>query len=377
MRGGLFIVALIFVGLASPVSGYAQDILREIQNIKRDLSDLQRYVYNGQTGPAPSSSASVSGGGEVSGDVAARLQVQIQELDDRVRQTTGSVEQVQFQIRQLTQRLDTALQDIDFRLTRLEGGTPSQTSGASNVTSGQAVSAAQSTAQPLIPVPGQQTTVIASDGTTINTTVTPSAGASSTGPTGGTLGTLIVDSEGNVVGAQASQSALERQQAVTTTNVTPQAPATIETSAPIESGDLASASELATEELPNEPQALYDYSLGLMRQGNYAGAEASLKVFLDRHSDNALVGAALYWLGETHYVRDNYRDAAFAFVDVYSKHPESPKAPDSLLKLGMSLHALGNQNEACTALSTLLSEYPDARRAVTKLAEDRRSEYGC
>ena len=157
----------------------------------------------------------------------------------------------------------------------------------------------------------------------------------------------------------------------------PSVPKAAPVSGPVQGSDLSTASQSASASLPTEPQALYDYSLGLMRQGDYAGAESALKVFLDKHSDSPLVSSALYWLGETYYVRDNYRDAAFSFVDVYSKHPKSNKAPDSLLKLGMSLFALGNKSEACTAFQTLKKDYPDARRAVLKLAEDRSAQYGC
>ncbi|MDW3203915.1 MAG: tol-pal system protein YbgF [Alphaproteobacteria bacterium] len=380
-------IAVTVLGSAAPTPAPAQDLSREIQNLKRDLADLQRYIYRGQTGPAPSSLApqdSASPGGDaVTGDIAARLQVRIQELERRMRDTTGQVEEVQFKMRQMEQRLETAMKDIEFRLTRLEGGNPvppNQSGATSSLgqtteqTGGQAADASQSNGQQLIPVPGSGTTIISSSGT-------ESAGSGGNAPQGGTLGTLIVDAQGNVVGGQANLQATQGSTPPATagsdTSSAPSLPSIVQSSGPVEGGDIASAGSNATAALPSEPQALYDHSLGLMRQGDYADAEAALKVFLDKHGEHQLASAALYWLGETYYVRSNYRDAAFSFVDVYSRFPKSAKAPDSLLKLGMSLNALGNKSEACSAFSTLRSEYPNARRAVLKLAEDRGAQYGC
>lgn len=368
-------LAVLLIGLAlGAAPAAAQDLAREIQNIKRDLADLQRYIYNGQSGAPPNIGAPAAEAADVSGDAAARLQVRLQDLEGRLRDMTGKLEETQFKTRQLEQRLDTALADIDYRLTVLEGGDPTAkrpgggTSGATASTGGQA--------QQLIPVPGQ-----ASSGGGQGTTVISSQGTQQGGtqqPQGGTLGTLIVDAQGNIIGGKPNPGATVGSGPVSQSgdsSAPPPAPATVQAPAPVEGGDLASAN--TSTELPEGAQPLYDYSLGLMRQGQYADAENALRVFLDRHSDSNLVGAALYWLGETHYVRENYRDAAFAFVDVYGKHKTSPKAPDSLLKLGMSLNALGNTKEACTAFATLQSEFPNARRAVLKLAEERAAQYGC
>ena len=56
-----------------------------------------------------------------------------------------------------------------------------------------------------------------------------------------------------------------------------------------------------------------------------------------------LAGNAQYWLGETHYVRRDYKAAATAFLNGYTTFENSPKAPDSLLKLGMTLVVMGEK----------------------------------
>jgi len=365
------------IGLATvwAAPAFSQNITSELERLRRELSDLQRYVYSGGTAPTPGVAVS-SGSEELSGDVAARLQVQIQNLERRMQETTGLVEETNFRIRQIEQRLETALGDIEFRLNALEGGAPATAStGVQPLGQDSSVGSAQQ----IIPVTGSTsgTTVISSEGATQQT----GQGTTTTGNlSGGSLGSLIVDSDGNVVGSTVSEDATQGsgQQPATTTTVVDTTPQAAPTVGSVEGADLDQAGgSTQSAALPEGAQELYDHSLGLMRQAEYAEAEASLRVFLDQHSDHELVGAALYWLGETHYVRQDYREAAFAFVDVYSKYPDSNKAPDSLLKLGMSLQALGSSAEACTAFATLQSDYPDARRAVIRLAEDRAADYGC
>ena len=107
------------------------------------------------------------------------------------------------------------------------------------------------------------------------------------------------------------------------------------------------------------PQQQYDYALSLMLQKqDFARAETSLRAFVEAHPKDPLAGNAQYWLGETHFVRKNYQDAAFAFADAFQKYPKGNKAPDSLLKLGMSLGELDKRKEACTAYARLLETYP-------------------
>ena len=64
-----------------------------------------------------------------------------------------------------------------------------------------------------------------------------------------------------------------------------------------------------------------------------------------------LAGNAQYWMGETYYVRGRYQDAAVTFAEGYQKYPTNSKAPDNLLKLGMSLGQLGKKADACVAFA--------------------------
>tara|TARA_R110002073_G_scaffold205156_5_gene364871 strand:- start:1110 stop:1343 length:234 start_codon:yes stop_codon:yes gene_type:complete len=76
-------------------------------------------------------------------------------------------------------------------------------------------------------------------------------------------------------------------------------------------------------------------------------------------------------------VRGNYRGAANEFLEGYSKFPGSAKAPDSLLKLGMSLRELGEKEAACATFAELVRKYPAASTPVKERVRDERRSARC
>ena len=126
-----------------------------------------------------------------------------------------------------------------------------------------------------------------------------------------------------------------------------------------------------------DPKALYERALGDLQAGNYAAAELDFADLLATHPAHELAGNAQYWLGETHYVRRQYKRAAQAFLSGYTTYEASPKAPDSLLKLGMTLNALGEKKTGCDAFAELNAKFPEAAVAVRKRAEIERKRADC
>jgi len=125
------------------------------------------------------------------------------------------------------------------------------------------------------------------------------------------------------------------------------------------------------------PQQQYDYARALLVQRDYETAETAFKAFVTTHPDDQLAGAAQFWLGETYYLRGNFQEAAAAYATSYEKFPKGVKAPDSLLKLGMSLVKLGKKSEACTVLKSLQAKYPNAAANVKQTALRERQQAGC
>jgi len=124
---------------------------------------------------------------------------------------------------------------------------------------------------------------------------------------------------------------------------------------------------------------LEQYAIGrrLLVQNQYDKAEQAFAAFIRSYPEHQLSENARYWLAETYYVRGDYQQAATAFLETYQKTPTGQKAPDSLLKLGMSLDGLGKQREACVALDKLRREFPTASERVSQVAAEQRRKLSC
>lgn len=142
--------------------------------------------------------------------------------------------------------------------------------------------------------------------------------------------------------------------------------------APVATAALAPASETS-----NDPKQLYETAYGYLLQRDYGAAQTAFDEFLKKFPNNSLSGNAQYWLGETHFVRGEYKAAASDFLKGYQTYGQSPKAPDNLLKLAMSLDRLGQKDAACASFGELLSKFPTAPQSVKARAQSERQRVGC
>ena len=120
-----------------------------------------------------------------------------------------------------------------------------------------------------------------------------------------------------------------------------------------------------------------NFAFSLLRKADYEGAQMAFDEFITLHPDSELTGNAYYWLGSTHFVRDQYRDAAVAFLKGYQEGPTGPKAADNLLKLGVTLSRLGKPDEACATFKELSNKFPEAAQILLDEASDEAASAGC
>lgn len=350
-------VVLLLAGTALPASiesAWAQDAqtIDRINRLERDLQTLQRQVYRGGTPPASSSSGSGGSLTDTSSDgssAANRLNSRIDELENQIRQMTGRFEEVEFASSQANRRIDKLVEDVDFRLNQLERGgqPPTGQPGGGQQSAPQTGSVEQvkpNAQQQGVPAPG---TPVARG----STSSTPGQAPSKEG----VLGAMPADAQGRPLNNNNAQQ--QNQQTARAT---------------------APASASGRGKLPaGSPQERYNYAYKLLVQSDYADAESAFREFVGAHGQDALAGNAQYWLGETYYVRGQYEPAAQAFLQGYQGYPKSAKAPDSLLKLGMSLSAMKKNPEACAALGQLGKEFASAPPHVKDAAIRERTKIGC
>ncbi|UYN93489.1 MAG: tol-pal system protein YbgF [Enhydrobacter sp.] len=122
---------------------------------------------------------------------------------------------------------------------------------------------------------------------------------------------------------------------------------------------------------------LYHDAFKKLQDGDYAGAEQGFRTFVQRNPQHVLAGNAQYWLGETYYARRDYQQAAVAFAEGYKVYKASPKGPDNLLKLGITLAAMNKKTEACTMFTRFTQDYPRATDLQKRRVAQERQKNGC
>ena len=356
------LVAVLVLGVALSTSVGAQNtddlrvVLDRMERLERDIRTLNLSLSRGRpvtppvSGAKPVPAVPKAGPRGATADWEgnpglARMEVRLSALENDLRSATGSMEQFGFQIREIGKRLDKLVSDMDYRLSVLEGriqGQPGAVSGARTAAPPR-LSAAPAPPPVQKIIPGQ-------------------AGGFAIPPT--TLGTISQNSQ-SVVTPPATQKRLGQKSA-------PAAQA-----APAQPAPAPTASAATIVLPPGTAKEQYNYAFGLLRQANYDKAELALQEFVKLHPKEALASNARYWLGETFYVRAAYVQAAEVFLEGFQADPKGPKAPDSLLKLGMSLGGLDKKREACAAFDKLLKDFPDAPAGVKNAVTREKQKNGC
>lgn len=126
-----------------------------------------------------------------------------------------------------------------------------------------------------------------------------------------------------------------------------------------------------------EPTLQYEQAFADLKSERYDAAQKGFEAFLENYKEHSLASNAKYWLGETYYVQGNFDTAARIFAEGYRAYPKSTKAPDNLLKLGMSLAGMGKKDDACIALAQLPNKHADGSGAVLRRGEQERERLNC
>ena len=363
--------SLVVLVVAANVSlAFAQDssVAAELERLRRDMNTLQGYVFRGGKKP-------VSAAGAIpefaSQDSVSEVQRQVQELRRQMREMNGQFEEVRFKIEQIAERLDRLVADVDLRLRALEDGRgpASVQTSRRNPPSGALAPAS---------TPDRPTTVITSTGAV-------GAPAGESGLAGGqkTFGVISksdlkrfgkAERDASSIAPQAVRpaSAIRAPATMPKPEAVPSPPpVTAASDKPVPSNDQVAALPQGT------PKQQYDHAYGLLMKRELPKAELALRAFLSKHPDHELADNAIFWLGETFYARKEYQEAIKVYYDAYRKYPKGNKAPDVLLKLGMSLATIGETESACSAYEELATAHPKARPRILGSAERASKSLGC
>ena len=300
---------------------------------------------------------------------AADAIVRLNRLESQFRQISGQMEQLQYENRQLKEQLRKFQEDVEFRFQEGRGGSkPSSPTATPS-------RPAQPPAQPTPAQPQRRSDLFdpsdapdAPGAPRPLGTTAPSAplAADANRPMplpGGQLagiGDLIEqDEQGGLDGAPMDGSAHDRVAAI------PQG-AIAERPGP----------SVAATSVGN-PRSDFDAAYASFSQKQYDQAEMGFRRFLQSNPRDKLVPEATFWLGETYLQRSRYREAAEQFLNVSAEHPDTAKAPDALLRLGISLNGIGAKDRACAVFAELDRKYPQASAPVRQASDREQKRIKC
>ena len=294
-------------------------------------------------------------------------------LEDQIRQMNGKIEELNFQILQLQEQLRKSQEDNEFRFQQIEQGGGASHKKSDAATGNSSVAQAPAATPPKVPA----------------TAGTHAAGTSQTAAqpqpadqasSGDQVGDLIIDSgngdPGKLVPGQQSKSfgtiTVDKNGNV----VTAQPPADIP-SAPATSQAPSGGAVVASLPSTNSPEELSRNSYQFILSGDYNTAEQGFRQHIERFPTDAKAADAHYWLGEALLGQQKYRDAAEVFLGASKDYSKSKKAPDMMLKLGISLMGLKQRDVACATFAEIGKRYPDATSALKERVKQERALASC
>lgn len=256
------------------------------------------------------------------GPASAQIEVRLSAIEEEQRALRGRIEESEFQSRKVAEDLAKMQKDVDFRLNELSaGGAPAASASAATAGTQPPAPVIDMANDPKIRKPKIDTEPPLKDGR-------KAFESAPDGPTTAGDGTLRLP-EGD---AQSNFSS---------------------------------------------PREHYNYAFRLLNQNQYEEAGKAFDSFTRKYPKDPLVGNAYYWEGESFYIKQDYASAADYFRQGFEALPEGPKAGDNLLKLGMSLGALGKGKEACIVLSQVVTKFKSSSTSVSGKAEQELKRIGC
>ncbi|MCI0465907.1 MAG: tol-pal system protein YbgF [Beijerinckiaceae bacterium] len=350
------------------------EIEAQIAQVQNEILIAQNYqrppgeIGNGLEAPMPGDDP--YGGQQDS----AGLLIRLGRIESQMRQINGQIEQMQFETRRLEEQLKKFQEDVDFRFrdgAQRAPSAPPQKRGEAKEPQFQGESKTPPPAQ-IAPAPAPRAN---KRGDAFDPSLDPAApgvpkplGSLGAGPAGETA------AEGALPGASQNDAGapldLSNGRSWTAGGAAASQPAG---RAGVSAPGAAKPEVTLYAAPPAGPKGEFDIALAYLKQKAYENAEKGFVGFLEKNPKDKLAPDAIYYLGESYYLRGRRREAAEQYLKVSTHYAKAPRAPQALLRLGQSLSALGAKEQACATFSEVARKYPDAP-AMIKTGADREAK---
>ena len=284
--------------------------------------------------------------GGANANEAAALVVRVNQLEEALRQANGRIEELENAQHRLEAQLQKFRQDVEFRFGDRSGGAPPESDVAE---------------APLAPdQPGAPARPRRSDA------FDPNSDPNAPGAP-------------RPLGTTSPSAPLVRESPMPSGREAPAAGPPLELGKgpapiPATTGPTIVGSGVA---MLDQPREQFNAALQAFQARQYPEAEAGFKAFLAANPDHRLTPDALFYIGETYLQRSRPREAAEQYLKVTTNYSKSSRAPESMVRLGQTLAALGNSGQACATLTEFGKRYPSASASVKKLAEHESAKDHC
>lgn len=112
-----------------------------------------------------------------------------------------------------------------------------------------------------------------------------------------------------------------------------------------------------------EEQTAYLKAFDFLKAGKYDNAITSFKGMLAQWPQGNFADNGWYWLGESQYVKRQYKPALDSYTALISQFPASPKVPDALFKSGLTHAELKQTDQAKASWRRVMKDYPNSNAA--------------
>ena len=298
------------------------NVYETLEIIKNDIKTLERAVYSKSVdvdqAASENSSIKLDNNSE---DVLTRHLLKLSEVEDQFRQLTNKFEEINFKLDKLSNRLSKIQADNQIRFQDIE-------------------------------------TSISSDEISTKLTSRPKKESNKVLP-----------------GSSQPQDLGSISYKDTETTETSQRIQSVDTTSSVVTENFQSEEKILPQDLL--PKKQYEFATSFLKVGDYSTAERAFREFVLSNSEHELAGSAQYWYAETFRIRQLYTDAASAYLEGYQKYPKGNKAPDNLLKLGVSMVQIGEKDQGCKMINGVEEQYPNAKQSIIQRAKYESNKFGC
>ena len=319
----LKIIIVIFLLIPSFGNVYSDNhnVLQVLETLKQDIKTLERAVYSDSFEKKNSDNNIETLSENSSEEALTRHLLKLSEIENQFRDLTNKFEEINFKLDKLSNRLTKLQSDNQLRFEQVEKTMGNVVStGATNLTEN------------------------------------------------------ISDEEKILPGTSEPQDLGSISYKDMTTSEKNQQTQSVDSTSTVILEDIENSEKLLPKDSPDKQ---YEFATSFLKVGDYNTAERALKEFVQTNPNHELAGNAQYWFAETFRIRQLYVDAASAYLEGYQKYPKSEKAPDNLLKLGVSLVQIGEKDQGCMMITSLEKEYPEASQSILQKAKYEEKKFEC